>query len=68
MHLSGEKRRRGGKSRVVRSGDALRNGTGKEFDRLLRENPEAVNAKGPGGWTPLMYAALYGDADTSACC
>ena len=34
--------------------------------RLFRswcEIRDAVKAKGPGGATPLMYAALYGDAD-----
>jgi uncharacterized protein len=42
--------------------DALRSGARQTFDRLLREDPGAVNLRGPGGATPLMYAALYGDA------
>jgi ankyrin repeat protein len=33
------------------------------FNRVLRDRPRAVNAKGPSGWTPIMYAALYGDGD-----
>jgi ankyrin repeat protein len=49
---------------VVRMRDALRMGERRAFGRLLVENPGAVNAKGPRGWTPLMYAALYGDAAT----
>ncbi|MSV29921.1 MAG: hypothetical protein EXQ52_14425 [Bryobacterales bacterium] len=37
--------------------NALREGRRLEFD------PAAVNRKGPGSWTPAMYAALYGGAD-----
>ena len=33
------------------------------FQRLVKENSKALNAKGEGGWTPVMYASLYGDAD-----
>jgi ankyrin repeat protein len=40
------------------------NGQHKEFERLLSGRPETVNAKGERGWTPLMYAALYGDEET----
>ena len=43
---------------------ALREGNAAEFRRLVKANPKAVNAKGQDGWTPLMYAALYGDAET----
>ena len=42
--------------------DALRHGDRAAFEKLLRENPKAAQAKGFGGSTPLMYAALYGDA------
>ena len=48
---------------VVRMTHALRNGNRQEFNRALRENPKSVNAKGPGGWTPIMLAALYGDVE-----
>ena len=48
---------------VVRMMHALRNGDVPQFARNLREAPASVNAKAHGGWTPLMYAALYGDAD-----
>ena len=44
--------------------EALRAGDRRGFQRLLRENPKAIKAKGVGGSTPLMYAVLYGDADT----
>src|SRR4051794_6802395 len=40
---------------------ALRDGNSAAFRRLVKSNPKAVNAKGEDGWTPLMYAALYGD-------
>jgi ankyrin repeat protein len=43
---------------------ALRNGDRGAFKRLVQDNPKSVDAKGQGGWTPLMYAALYGDAET----
>jgi ankyrin repeat protein len=48
---------------VVRMTQALRDGNRQEFNRALRENPKSVNAKGPGGWTPIMLAALYGDVE-----
>ena len=49
---------------VVRMMHALRDGDRQQFARTLREAPASVNATGHGGWTPLMYAALYGDAET----
>lgn len=48
---------------VVRMMHALRDGDRQQFARTLREAPASVNAKGHGSWTPLMYAALYGDAE-----
>ena len=42
--------------------DALRRGDRGAFEKLLREYPKSAQAKGSGGSTPLMYAALYGDA------
>src|SRR6516165_8692607 len=41
---------------------ALRTGDRQTFEKILREDPEAAKRKGPGGSTPLMYAALSGDA------
>ena len=44
--------------------EALRGGDSAGFQRKLSEDPKAANRKGPGGSTPLMYAALYGNADS----
>jgi ankyrin repeat protein len=49
--------------RAVRLMTALRDGDTEAFRKLLRDDPKAVNLKGPDGATPLMYAVLYGDAD-----
>ena len=48
---------------ATRMMEALRNGDRQAFKKLLKENPGVANLKGPGGSTPLMYAALYGNAD-----
>jgi ankyrin repeat protein len=44
--------------------DALRDGDGQALRTLLQDDVGAVNQKGTGGSTPLMYAVLYGDADS----
>ena len=62
--LSGDRDTAPADPAVVNMRNALRNGDRQEFNRVLRENPEAVNAKGPSGSTPIMYAALYGDGQT----
>jgi ankyrin repeat protein len=41
---------------------AIRDGDRSAIDALLRENPRAATLRGPGGSTPLMAAALHGDA------
>jgi ankyrin repeat protein len=41
---------------------ALREGDKQTFGRLALQAPKAGNLRGPGGTTPLMQAALYGDA------
>ncbi len=41
---------------------ALRAGDRAGFERLLPGNARSANRPGQGGATPLMYAALYGDA------
>jgi ankyrin repeat protein len=41
--------------------EALRDGDRQAFNKFLTRNPKASGASGPGGSTPLMYAALYGD-------
>ena len=48
---------------AMRLMDLLRDGERAAFRKLLREEPQAAKLKGPGGSTPLMYAALYGDAE-----
>jgi len=48
---------------AVRLADALRNGDRRTFDLIRAETPKAGGLNGLAGSTPLMYAALYGDAD-----
>ena len=48
---------------VERMRMALRAGKRAQFQRLLKASPGSVNARGQDGWTPLMYAALYGNVD-----
>ncbi|HXG63883.1 MAG TPA: ankyrin repeat domain-containing protein [Blastocatellia bacterium] len=43
---------------------ALRDGDKQAFKRLAGEDKKIGNRKGAGGTTPLMQAALYGDADS----
>jgi len=43
---------------------ALRDGDKLTFKRLALAQPKAGNLRGPGGTTPLMQAALYGDAES----
>src|SRR5262245_1542581 len=43
--------------------DALRRGDRASCERLLKANPKAAQSKGSGGTTPLMFAALYADAN-----
>jgi ankyrin repeat protein len=62
--LSGDRSRARADATVERMRMALREGKGKEFERLLKKNPAAVNAKGADGWTPLMYASLYGSEES----
>jgi len=44
--------------------EALRRGDRQAFQKLMRDNPDHINKKGPAGSTPLMYAALYGEVDS----
>jgi len=44
--------------------EALRAGDRKTFLRLVAEDSKLVNARGPEGSTPFMYAVLYTDATT----
>ncbi|MGH9719153.1 MAG: ankyrin repeat domain-containing protein [Bryobacteraceae bacterium] len=61
--LSGDRDAAPADPAVMKMMNSLRNGNRPEFKRTLLENPESVNAKGQGGWTPIMYAALYGDSE-----
>jgi len=59
--LAGEKASAPADPRAARMMETLRTGDHQRFAELLRDDPEAVKLKGPGGSTTLMYAALYGD-------
>ena len=48
---------------ALRLVDALRAGNRAAFVEALTADPAAVTRRGPGGSSPLMFAALYGDAD-----
>jgi ankyrin repeat protein len=50
--------------RATKIMEALRNNYRTAFKQSLRSYRAAVNRKGPGGATPLMYAALYGNSDS----
>ena len=61
--LSGDRDTASADPAVLKMMNALRNGNRQAFRRALHENPKSVNAQGQSGWTPIMYAALYGDAE-----
>ena len=44
--------------------NAFRHGDRATADRLLRQAATTADIRGPGGATPLIYAALYGTADS----
>ena len=50
--------------RAERLMDAIRAGDRPQFRQLLNSDGAAVKLQGPGGATPLMYAALYGDRES----
>jgi ankyrin repeat protein len=49
---------------ATRMMDAIRNGDHAAFKKILSQNPKIGNSRGPGGSTPLMYAAMYGEPDS----
>ncbi len=49
-------------ARAVQMVAALRAGDLRTFERFVAEEPALLNARGPGGASPFMYAALYADA------
>src|SRR2546422_4158401 len=48
-------------AKAVAMVDALRNGDRQSFVRFVGEDPKRLNARGPEGSTPFMYAVLYSD-------
>src|SRR5262245_55093429 len=44
--------------------EALRIGDRQSFMKFVEEDPKLLNARGPEGSTPFMYAVLYADATT----
>jgi ankyrin repeat protein len=51
-------------SGAVRIMNALRQGDEATFKTELKNNPASAHARGTGGSTPLMYAALYGTTES----
>jgi ankyrin repeat protein len=47
-------------SKAVALVEMLRSGDSQRFMATLKRNPKLLNARGPGGGTPLHYTALYG--------
>lgn len=62
--LSGETLLSHADPEATRLMEAIRGGDRQTFQKMLRLHPKAGNQRGRGGSTPLMYAALYGDADS----
>jgi len=50
--------------RAIAMMNALRGGNRSAFAQLVRRYADAGNLRGPDGTTTLMYAALYGDANS----
>ena len=47
--------------KAIASVETLRGGDAKGFMQAMSADPDLINARGPEGSTPFMYAALYGD-------
>lgn len=47
---------------ATRIAELIRSGRSRATLAEIRKAPAVVNGRGPGGSSPLMYAALYGDA------
>jgi ankyrin repeat protein len=62
--LSNEAERAPLNPQAVSAVESLRGGNTDAFLKALTANPRLINARGPDGATPLMFAALYGDAPT----
>jgi ankyrin repeat protein/mono/diheme cytochrome c family protein len=59
--LAGGKSVTAGDQAVAAIGNAIREGDRRRFAHLIRERPASATARDTGGWTPLMYAAAYGE-------
>lgn len=62
--LSGETPLSHADPEATRLMEAIRGGDRRTFQKMLKLHPKAGNQRGPGGSTPLMYAALYGNSDS----
>jgi ankyrin repeat protein len=51
-------------ARAVALVEALRSGDRQSFLKSVEQDPGLLNARGPNGSTPFMYAVLYADAAT----
>ena len=51
-------------AKAVAMVDALQKGDRQTFMKYAAEDPKLLNARGPEGSTPFMYAVLYSDAAT----
>lgn len=60
--LSNEAERPPLNPQAVAAVETLRSGDTKGFIAAMEAHPKLLNARGPEGSTPFMYAALYGDA------
>ncbi|HVJ80487.1 MAG TPA: ankyrin repeat domain-containing protein [Planctomycetia bacterium] len=49
---------------ATRPMEALRQGDRAAFEKMLQADPKLARLRGAGGTTPLMQAALYGDAES----
>jgi ankyrin repeat protein len=60
--LSNEAERASANPKAIAAIEKLRQGDTAAFRDAVNGDPKLVNAQGPEGSTPFMYAALYGDA------
>src|SRR5690242_19159447 len=51
-------------AKAVAMVEALRTGDDATFSKFVAEDPQLLNARGPSGGTPFMYAVLYTGAPT----
>jgi ankyrin repeat protein len=61
--LSNEAERTPLNPKAVALAEGLRSGDFTAFDKEIAADPKLLNARGPEGSTPFMYAVVYGTAD-----